>query len=166
MPLVIDGYNLLRAIQDHFERSDIGDAELCMVLREYLRRTRQRAAIVFDGIGPRNKERLQGSGGLQIIFSGQGIEADDVIERMILENSAPKRLIVVSTDRRIATAAKHRKCQTARVLDFWQQLCGTMEKPQAVREPGEKRSGISPAETELWLREFGLGKKRNSSSPD
>jgi hypothetical protein len=161
MPLVIDGYNLLRAVQDHFERSDIAEAELCMVLREYLRRSRQRAAIIFDGIGPRNKERLQGTGSLQIIFSGQGIEADAVIERMITENSAPKRLTVVSTDRRISSAAKHRKCQTARVLDFWQQLCNTMEKPQAIREPGEKRSGISSAETELWLREFGLDKKRH-----
>jgi predicted RNA-binding protein with PIN domain len=161
MPLVIDGYNLLRAVQDHFERSDIDEAQLCMLLREYLRLSRQQAAIIFDGIGPRNKERLQGVGELQIIFSGQGVEADAVIERMILENTAPKRLTVVSTDRRIATAAKHRKCQTARVLDFWQQLCNTMEKPQAIREPGEKRSGISSVETELWLREFGLEKKRD-----
>jgi predicted RNA-binding protein with PIN domain len=161
MPLLIDGYNLLRAIQDQFDRSDIAEAELCMLLREYLRRSREHAFVIFDGIGPRNKERLQGTGGLQIVFSGQGIEADAVIERMILENTAPKRLTVVSNDRRIATAAKHRKCQTARVLDFWQHLCEKLEKPQPIREPGEKRSGISSAETELWLQEFGLEKKRN-----
>jgi uncharacterized protein len=159
MPILIDGYNLLRAVQDQLDRSDIAEAELCMLLREYLRRNRQHATIIFDGIGPRNKERLQGAGGLQIIFSGHGIEADAVIEELIMENTAPKRLTVVSTDRRISTAAKHRKCQTAKVMDFWQQLCDCMERPTPVREPKEKRNGIGTLETELWLREFGLGKK-------
>lgn len=161
MPLLIDGYNLLRAIQSHYERTDIAEAELCMLLREYLRRSRQRATIIFDGIGPRQKERFQGAGGLQIIFSGQGIEADTIIERLIQENSAPKRLTVVSTDRRIAAAAKQRKCPSVRVLDFWQRLCDFMEKPAPVREPKEKHHGIGTMETELWLKEFGLAKKHS-----
>jgi hypothetical protein len=44
-------------------------------------------------------------------------------------------------------------------MDFWKLLCNCMEKPAPVREPKEKQSGIDTVETELWMREFGLGKK-------
>jgi hypothetical protein len=162
MPFLIDGYNLLRAVQKQLEQAEFAEAELCLLLREFLRRVRQRGTIVFDGIGPPHKERLQGAGSLQIIFSGRDVEADTVIERLIAENTAPKRLAVVSSDRRILSAAKRRKCPGVKVLDFWRQVCLTVEKETPIREPQEKQRGISSAETELWLQEFGLGKKRSS----
>jgi predicted RNA-binding protein with PIN domain len=160
MPFLIDGYNLLREIQKQLEQTLFAEAELCMVLREFLRRRRSRGTIIFDGIGPRNKERLQGGSGLQILFSGHGVEADAVMERLISENSAPKRLTVVSSDRRLRTAAKHRKCPEVKADDFWQQICNCVERPTPAREPGEKRRGtLSTAETDAWMTVFGLGKK-------
>jgi hypothetical protein len=159
MPFLIDGYNLLRSVQKQLEQTLFAEAELCMVLREYLRRRRSYGTIIFDGIGPRNKERLQGVGSLQIGFSGHGVEADAVMERLIMENTAPKRLTVVSSDRRIRTAAKHRKCSDIKADDFWQQVCDCVEKPAAAREPQEKRQGISPAEADAWMTVFGLTKK-------
>jgi predicted RNA-binding protein with PIN domain len=160
MPILIDGYNLLRAAQSWLEQTEWAEAELCMLLRDYLRRSRQQGTIIFDGIGPRKKERLQGEGSLQIVFSGQGIEADAVIEQLILENTAAKRLIVVSSDRRISSAAKRRKCQTIKAADFWALICEMTEKPLPVREPKEKQRGIGESETQRWLNVFGLGQKK------
>jgi hypothetical protein len=159
MPFLIDGYNLLRSVQKQLEHPRFAEAELCMVLREYLRRSRHRGTIIFDGIGPRSKERLQGTGGLQIVFSGHGVEADAVMERLIFENTAPKRLTVVSSDRRIRTAAKHRKCPDVKADDFWHQVCDFVEKPTPAREPQEKRQGIGLAEVDGWMEVFGLTKK-------
>jgi predicted RNA-binding protein with PIN domain len=156
MPILIDGYNLLRAVQKMQEQPDLVDADMCAVICEYLRRMGDIGTIVFDGIGPPNKERLMGLHHLQVIFSGRNIEADAIIEQHIHDNTAPKRLIVVSSDRRIRTAAKRRKCIDVPAGDFWMQVCHTVEKQLPVPEPRGKRQGISDSETQQWLKVFGL----------
>lgn len=156
MPVLIDGYNLLRAAQKILEQSDFAGADLCVVLCEFLRRVGDIGTIVFDGIGPPNKEGLMGSQRLQVIFSGRNVEADTVIEQHIRENSAPKRLVVVSSDRRIRTAAKRRKCPDIPAGDFWFQLCHTVEKQVPTPEPRGKRQGIGEKDVDRWLKIFGL----------
>jgi predicted RNA-binding protein with PIN domain len=158
MPILIDGYNLLRAVQKIQEQPDLTDADLCVVLCEYLRRTDDIGTIVFDGIGPPNKEGLMGLQRLQVVFSGRNIEADTVIEQHIYDNSAPKRLIVVSSDRRIRIAAKRRKCPDVPAMEFWMLVCQTVEKQLPTPEPKGKRQGISEKETDRWLKTFGLDK--------
>ncbi|MCD4831575.1 MAG: NYN domain-containing protein [Anaerohalosphaeraceae bacterium] len=158
--MLIDGYNLLRAVQNcSDEFSAIDDVLLCAVISEYLRRTKKKGVIVFDGIGPPDKTALHSIGNPKVIFSGRRFEADDIIEDMIGEHSAPKRLVVVSTDRRIKVAAKKRKAKAINSLDFWAEVVKCIEKKRKhAPEPREKLSGITPAETEHWLREFGLKK--------
>ncbi len=54
--LIVDGYNLLRAVQNLLEQaSDFTDIQLCRMIDEYLFRTKARGKIVFYGIGPRDK---------------------------------------------------------------------------------------------------------------
>ncbi len=158
MPVLIDGYNLLRAAQKILEQVDFTDSDLCAVLCEFLRRVGDTGTIVFDGIGPPNKEWMMGLQRLEVIFSGRNIEADSVIEQHIQENSAPKRLLVVSSDRRIRAAAKRRKCPDIPAGDFWLQMCNTVEKQLPVPEPKAKRIGISDKETDRWMKAFGLDK--------
>lgn len=158
MPVLIDGYNLLRAAQKILEQGDFADADLCVVLCEFLRRVHDNGTIVFDGIGPPNKQGLMGLDRLEVIFSGRNVEADSVIEQYIRENSAPKRLVVVSSDRRIRTAAKRRKCPDISAGDFWLQICNTVEKQLPTPEPKAKRIGIGEKETDRWMKAFGLDK--------
>ena len=157
MPFLIDGYNLLRSVQKQREQTLFAEAELCMVLREYLRRRRHRGTIIFDGIGPRNKERLQGVGSLQIVFSGHGVEADAVMERLIFENTAPKRLTVVSSDRRLRKAAATRRATAVKSEEFWQKVREELQrkKPQR-KEPQAKKEGLTEGETEQWMDLFGI----------
>jgi len=156
--LIIDGYNLLRAVQNLSEQSfNITDAQLCRIIDEYLGRIKKRGGIVFDGIGPRDKTVFNNLRNLEVVFSGSNREADDIIEKLILENTAPRNLTVVSSDRRIKTAANKRKATTADCVDFWTEVIKILEKKKKRQvEPQAKFTGITEAETEYWLREFGF----------
>lgn len=156
MPVLIDGYNLLRAVQKLAEEPDFIDMDLCAALCEYLHLTKDWGTIVFDGIGPPDRKAMMGLEILEVIFSGRAVEADAVIEEHIRDNSAPKRLVVVSSDRRILTAAARRKCQGVKSAEFWQQVCQALERPVPIQEPKEKRHGIGGLQTDQWLKKFGI----------
>ena len=156
MPLLIDGYNLLRTIQKDGDASS-NETPMCRLISCYLCRKKDVGKIIFDGIGPPDKTSLRDIANLEVIFSGK-YEADDIIEQLVLENTAPKRLVVVSSDRRVKTAAKKRKAVAIRSDDFWYELVKFLEKKRLSHpEPPGKRDGISKDETDKWLEEFGLG---------
>lgn len=158
MPYLIDGYNLLRAVQKQEEFSALTDVQMCRAISDYLSCVRDRGHIVFDGVGPPDKAAFGGIPGLEVYFSGPSCEADDVIEEKIADNSAPKSLVVVSSDRRIRSAAAKRKAIDAPADLFWQTLLARLEK-QANRpapEPTEKRLGLTEREADLWLDIFDL----------
>jgi predicted RNA-binding protein with PIN domain len=156
--LLVDGYNLLRAVQSLTDQSfNITDIQLCQIVAEYIYRTRKKGCVVFDGIGPRDKSGFNNLFNLEVVFSGTSHEADDIIEKLILENTAPKSLSVISSDRRIKTAAKKRKADAVDCVAFWTGLIKQLEKKKRTpAEPQAKFVGISEAETEYWLREFGF----------
>lgn len=156
MPVLIDGYNLLRIIQRSESMAAMDEAGLIRVLTEFLRRTRDRGQIIFDGIGPPDKSALGGFRNLEVFFSGQEVDADSVIEEKIQDNSAPRSLIVVSSDRRLKAAAKKRRAVAMGAEIFWMNVCKMMEKEPPRPEPKEKRHGITDAETDRWLDAFGI----------
>ena len=159
MPVIIDGYNLLRSIEK-LGLEDITDVKMCHVISHYLKSNDDWGVVVFDGIGPRDKSGFNFSN-LKIVFSGANTEADSIIEKEIAENSAPKRLIVVSSDRRIRFAAKKRSAPDVKSDIFWHQVIQYMAMQTRARgrtEPREKFNGISEAETEQWLKIFGFKK--------
>jgi predicted RNA-binding protein with PIN domain len=156
MPVLIDGYNLLRVVQKQEQFAGMDEAELCRMLEEYLSRTRDRGQVIFDGIGPPDKSRLGPWRNMEVYFVGQRTDADTIIEERIKDCSAPRSLIVVSSDRRLKTAAKHRKAVSIGAEDFWGMLCKTLEKDMPRPEPQEKRRGITDAETDRWMDLFDL----------
>ena len=106
MPFVVDGYNLLHCIKKNFEQfRECSDMRVARLLSLYAEKTRDAGHLVFDGIGPPNREDFGNIESVEVIFSGTEKEADDVIENIIAANTAPKRLIVVSDDRRLIAAA-------------------------------------------------------------
>ncbi len=75
---------------------------------KYKKLTNHQLTIVFDGWKGIHKESLSSIGGLRIIFSGIGENADEVIKRIICEDN--KQWIVVSSDREIASNAWRCNC--------------------------------------------------------
>jgi predicted RNA-binding protein with PIN domain len=156
--LIIDGYNLLHSVKGLLEQAgEITDVQICKIVGEYLYRTKGKGSIIFDGIGPRDKSVFNNLFNLEVVFSGANREADDVIEKLILQNTAPKNLSVISSDRRLKTAAGKRKAKAVDCVEFWLGMLKELDrKTKRPTEPKEKLFGLTDAETEYWLREFGF----------
>lgn len=158
MPFIIDGNNLLRSVQKVREDPAALSAErLCRIISRYLRAVGEKGEIVFDGTGPRDKGGFDNISDLEVSFAGLKTDADSIIEDRITVNTAPKRLTVVSTDRRLRDAARARRSIVVKSQDFWYNVQKQLSRRTGTKEPPEKRRGLTEGETERWLRLFGLG---------
>lgn len=159
MPYIVDGYNLLRAVQKMEEFTDFTDVQLCRALSDYLGSIRDRGHLVFDGIGPPDKIAFGGMPNLEVYFSGEKTDADSLIEQKISDSTAPKSLVVVSSDRRIRTSAAKRRAASVKAEDFWHILLKQLEKAanRPAPEPVQKRHGLTNRETDRWMDVFDIG---------
>ncbi|MCP4378708.1 MAG: hypothetical protein GY794_21345 [bacterium] len=95
--------------------------------------------------------------GITVEYSPQR-PADEVIIEHIGANSAPRRLTVVSTDREIRQAARHRRCKSITSQDFAILLEKLAQRPPQHKpsEPVEKTDGLNEKQTDEWMKEFGF----------
>lgn len=166
MPVLIDGNNLLFAALDDDPERPPSRSTLCRLLGLWARRTGEKVAVVFDG--PEPTQALAGQisdPDVAVTYSG-GVSADDVLARTVDAHSAARRLIVVSSDREVARAARRRKAQSLRSDVFWAVVQRDLrrERPRAL-EPPEKRRGLKPDDTERWVRELGLDGEQPDAKP-
>lgn len=157
--VLVDGNNLLHAAWNVEPERPVGRSALCKTLGEWARRTGARVRIVFDGGSPNANLAAQiGDRDVATVFSGPGISADELLIELIQEDSAPRRLLVVSSDREIATAARRRRAQCAGSVRFWERVLRTLASPAGDQElePPAKRAGADAADTAAWLREWGF----------
>jgi predicted RNA-binding protein with PIN domain len=155
--LIIDGHNLLWAVQGTSEESkSISDIQLCRMVGRYLKQTGESGQIIFDGTGPQDKSAFDNVTNLDVLFAGQAGDADTLIEEKIRVSTAPRRLTVVSSDRRLRKAAGARKATAVKSEVFWSDVQKQLRRKKRVKEPAEKRFGLSEGETKQWLEFFGL----------
>jgi hypothetical protein len=155
---IIDGHNLLHTIYksegDSGATSDVG---LCRILGRYFKLTGEKGEMVFDGTGPPDKSGFDNISNLEVFFAGLRTDADTVIEDKISANTAPKRLTIVSSDRRLRKAARTRKATSMKSDVFWNDVQKQLSRKRPEKEPTEKRQGLNEGETEQWLEFFGFG---------
>ena len=155
---IIDGHNLLHTIfkleGDSGATSDVG---LCRILGRYFKLTGEKGEMIFDGTGPPDKGGFDNISNLEVFFAGVRSDADTVIEDKISANTAPKRLIIVSSDRRLRKAARIRKATSMKSDVFWNDVQKQLSRKRPEKEPTEKRQGLNQGETEQWLEFFGFG---------
>jgi len=157
MPVIIDGHNLLWAIQGMGDKYEaITDVRLCHIVGRYLKTIGEQGEIVFDGTGPPDKSRFDNIPNLEVFFAGLGTDADTVIESKIRANTAPKRLTVVSSDRRLISAAGTRRAPVVKAEAFWRTLQSRPGRATKIKEPPSKHIGLTESETEQWFKLFGL----------
>lgn len=157
MPFIIDGHNLLYAIQKEGELYEpVSDVGMCNLLASYFNRISENAQVIFDGTGPPDKSAFDNISNLEVIFSGLRSDADTVIEDKIKASTAPKRLVVVSSDRRIATAARKRKVKLLKSPAFWERVQKRLNRKERPKEPRAKRDGLTESETQQWVKFFDL----------
>lgn len=155
MAIIVDGYNVLhtsRWLSSSWKGID--RQRFCKLLGKLAKHSSEKITVVFDAV-PADGIR-GGEGPLEVIFSGHGRTADDVIIQMVNESSGCRELTVVSSDRQIRAAAKRRGCKIQRAGEFIRMAAGELAQVNKIREPDEKQKGLSQSQTKQWLAEFGL----------
>ncbi len=156
MPLIIDCYNVLHA-QMPASLAGLGEASLCGLLAQSPW-ARGGVTVVCDGSPKPHSPDPDSVAGVDLIFSGPSRSADDVIIALIEQDTAPRRLTVVSSDRAIRKAARRRRARDMSSEDFVNKLA------QAPRGPGPGRSGggkpatgpLPKQQVDQWLDLFGI----------
>lgn len=127
------------------------------------------ARLVCDGAaarGPGRSGEPAGPRTVEVVFAGAGRDADGLIERMLQRESAPRRVTVVSSDRRLRRAARQRR---ARWMSSEAFLRSVLADLRASRAPGPLAGRPEPpladGEVARWVREFGVGGDVTPSAP-
>jgi len=163
--LLIDGYNLMHFAGLSRRRYGPGDLErarnrlLKRLQRGLSQQELSRTTVIFDGQdSPTGRHSIHRQFGMRIEYSPRDREADDLIEDAILAHSAPKQLLVISSDHRLHKAARARKAGCSDSEDFLAELERREEMSQRVRQhkPPELKSTdqLSEEELEQWLSIF------------
>jgi predicted RNA-binding protein with PIN domain len=162
--VIIDGYNLLHAAGLARLQYGPGDLErarhrLLALLAEKLRPDeRRRCTVVFDAQqAPTDLPRQNDLHGLTIQFAPSGQDADTVIEQIIARHSAPRRMLVVSSDHRLQQAAKRRNAKPVDSEAFLREL-GRRESRSPLVEDQVPSNSTTPTSSKAltdWQVEFG-----------
>lgn len=161
MPYLIDGNNLLPALAD--AGPEVGREGLCRLLLPLLQHG-ETAHVVFDGpVPPAGVAAQIEQTGVKVTWSVDRT-ADEIILKWIAQDTAPKLLTVVSTDKEIRRAGQRRRCKVVTSQEFARKLLhidAARRKPAAPKSPESraKQRGLSEQETRRWLEEFGFAEE-------
>jgi predicted RNA-binding protein with PIN domain len=156
MPILIDCYNVLHAPKPA-SLAGLGEASLCGLLAQSPW-ARSGVTVVCDGRPKPHSPDPSAVGSVELIFSGPGRSADDVIIELIGKDSAPRRLTVVSSDRQIRKAARRRRARDWSSEEFLNRLARAARSPGAgAPGPGKPDAGPLPGDqVDRWLDAFGI----------
>lgn len=164
MALLIDGYNLLNSTgicaPDNQPVSLEGSRRaLLNFLADILAPGEiPRTTVVFDAHQPPpGLPRVVEYRGLTVRFASRYPDADSLIEELILSDTAPRRLTVVSSDHRIQRAARRRR---ARAIDSHVWYAQIVQRHAVGREAARRRTvqsalPLGEADVAYWLKQFG-----------
>ncbi len=120
MPYLIDGNNLCGAGRDRRLGLPTDEREMIGALGAFAARRSVPLTVVFDGA-------LSGHGGacfvtrigrLEVLYSGAGRQADDVIVDLAERFAAPRHLTVVTSDRELGSRVSWIGCRVIRCRRF------------------------------------------------
>ncbi len=160
MRLIVDAMNVLHA----WHNAPVGGkamdvAALANAIRAS-RYGREEVVLVVDGGVPPGADSVDGryeASGCAVLFSGPGVEADEVIEG-ILEGPGPVReTVVISADRRLGRAARRRGARSMGSGTFVQVLTEDAAGEGGDAREGTDRPELDSEEVQAWLDEFGVG---------
>jgi len=162
MTLLIDGYNLLHASgilgrgrgPGSFERSRL--ALLNFIAESLPAETVAKTTVVFDAAhAPPGMPRTLTHRGICVRFAASHTDADSLIEELIRADSAPRQLVVVSSDHRLHRAARRRRAQ-AIDSDRWYVETLRTRRNSTRKSPVAAKPAALPGEDEVayWLDKF------------
>lgn len=159
MRYLIDGYNLLFKLGMQQGSPDRARLRLCDFLADLFGDRADRATVVFDARRlPPGVRAEQVHRGLRVLFSVQRPSADEMIADLVLQESRPADLAVVSDDRQVRLAARQGGARDLTAAAFLDEMERPAGRHGAAGEGGalpEKPDAASAAERHRWLEIFG-----------
>jgi predicted RNA-binding protein with PIN domain len=165
MSLLIDGYNLLHVSGIIARGVGPGGLERSrLALLNFLAESLEpeelpRTTVVFDAQdAPRGLPQLVIHRGITVQFAAQHAEADDLIEELIGTDSAPRRLVVVSSDHRLQRAARRRRAKAVDSDVWYADLVRNRRARQRAscrNLPARPAVPLLEEDANYWLRQFG-----------
>jgi predicted RNA-binding protein with PIN domain len=171
MRWLIDGYNIMHAWgrigpnlgREEFRRARrrfLDDLASAMGSDEAAQTT-----VVFDASVPPGDFPIDSTyRGLRLIFALGDDDADARIEQIVEDDSNPRSLRVVSSDRRIRQAAARRRAERQTADEFWDWIDrartraahsnGSHGKTRTTSPGLELRHPTTPEESAFWLETF------------
>jgi predicted RNA-binding protein with PIN domain len=164
MHLLIDGYNLLHATgivgrgvgPGSLERSRL--ALLNFLAASVDPSELPHTTVVFDAReAPPGLPRVVEHRGISVRFAPRDESADDLIGELIRAESAPRRLVVVSSDHAIQRAARRRRAKAVDSDVWYAELIRARRERLASADGAPARPAVPLLEEDAnyWLREFG-----------
>lgn len=159
--LIVDANNVLHAAGDGRRPDAIARLMASVLASRYALR---QIVLVCDGSPGRLSPGAQamlvrllagGSGRARIAYSGPEREADDLIEDLIDATADPARLIVVSSDARLASAAFRAGAVALDAREFLAHIEKDRTKAAARADRGS--DPLDPHSVAWWMDYFGMG---------
>lgn len=163
MTLLIDGYNLLHVTGfgggggiDSFQRSR--EALLSFLAASIPEEERAQTTIVFDATeAPPGLPRTLKYLGITVRYAAEYADADTLIEELIQNETAPRSLLVVSSDHRIQRAARRRRAAFVDsdrwYSEIWQRRQESGNQPGTAR-PDKPLRQLTASEIDYWVKKF------------
>jgi hypothetical protein len=155
MPLVIDTYNVLHVTGVLPGELAVGEPEGLARLIAASRFAAEAVWLVCDGV-PKGASRVG-----RIVIEGAGVrrKADDHIVEIVQRNSAPRRVMVVTSDRELSRRVRSRGCEVVKSEEFLAMLAedARRAKPRKKAAPDPRRSvPLNEREVAGWMTLFGI----------
>ena len=153
MPLVIDTYNVLHVTGVLPGELAVGEPEGLARLIEASRFAAEAVWLVCDGV-PRGASRV---GRIVIEGAGPRRKADDHIADIVGRSSAPRRVMVVTSDRELSRRVRGRGADVVRSEEFLAMLAedARRARPRRKAPPDPRRSvPLDDREVAGWMAVF------------
>ena len=170
--LLIDGYNVVAPVAPPGRASNPTwlQRERNLLLQRLAKhlgeKLRRRTCVVFDAANPpRDRPSEFDFEGIDVRFAVGYPEADDLLESIIANHSAPKTLAVVSSDHRVQAAARRRGSKPYDSQPWLDDLIdgriGLAASPASGAGQGseptrDKPEAVNDNDVQQWMDEFGL----------
>lgn len=153
MSYLIDGNNVM-AQRVGWHRDKPGTRRVLMdELAEFVRAKRAQVAVVFDGAPEPHFADGSSYKGVKVFYSDRGSNADERIKRFVDDAQERRTLLVVTSDRELASYVRRCGVRVIRSGDFRKR----MEDAAAACPPTqEEPNRVEDDEVPDWMRYFGV----------
>jgi len=154
MAILIDGHNLIAQIAD-LDLSDPDDeAKLVQRLRVYRNVANQPITVFFDHGPTYTPPHNLSGGGVEAVFSSVDSPADGLIIARIRNETNPRQIVVVSSDREIQRIAQSYGAKVLTAREFAAQMVRNHAPQHKRRKRVRREPRLSAREVDEWLAIF------------